>query len=265
MRGGQGAHRGPQPVGTSAWSDHHHAALGSGQPAPDRLELGGGWKGRRRDGAEERCIAASLERLVVETGRNGGVRHRGERLAEGNFEVHRSGGPAEAGGDRAGVDGAQVAERGRARLGYGEALRLPDEAAEEPALRHRLGGAEPVELPGPVRGEGDQGNPRGPGLDQRREEVRARAARGDDDAGGPAGLEREPEGEEAGHPLVEHHPAADLRRRFRGGERERRAARARADDDVAHPTPLELLDDGPGPESVERGHGLSPPPRRRGA
>ena len=37
VRCSQGANCRSQPVGTGAWADHHHAALGSGQPAADRL------------------------------------------------------------------------------------------------------------------------------------------------------------------------------------------------------------------------------------
>ncbi len=119
-----------------------------------------------------------------------------------------------------------------------------DEGAEDPDLVGGLVGVRAAEPLGAVGGDGDEGDAGVHGLEHGGMEVGDRRAARADDGRGRADL-GQPEGQEAGRPLVEARVQPDqpglggvVRR-----ERQRRVARSRCQHDLADPALEETADD----------------------
>jgi hypothetical protein len=229
----------------------HQAPLGSGEPHGG-LHLGG--KREPLPGPSGRCLPAHPGPRRPGRGR---LCIGGGRAARNGVEVHRATGrvnraawsshhPGSAGmrsrWSRATVDLGPTTDRTRSAWGASAARRT--RAA-----------------PRAVSGERDQ-------WDARQASISAGRMR---PGGAPVTrpprahrLEGQTEGEEAGHPLVEDHPGPEGRGRLGAGQGEGAVPRPRGEHHLPDACPMELLDDGRSPERVERGHGVSPPPRARG-
>ena len=225
-------------------TDHDDAAFGLRQQAGDR----GGREGRANDAAGrhggEGFEIEACRRLEALFGVGGG-----ERVAEGQIEVHRAGQRALRALPSIDQQLAPVTEQGEVGAGHG-GLGGPDGiAAEDAVLGDGLAGVAFAQLRRTVGREHDQRRGRHARLDHRRQVVGDGGAGGAEQGGGTAGRLGDAEGDEAGRTLIERDRYVQVGG-FREGVGHRSRARAGRDHHVREAEAAEGAYTHVGPEGV---------------